>query len=113
VSFDPASGEITQFSTTLGCCGSFGIASDGPTVYVASRSNGAPVIQTFDPLTDALGPAITLQGASTFAVEELRFVDHVLYATSRDGTLCTIDPTTGIVTTLVAIPRTSAFDRLP
>jgi hypothetical protein len=113
VSFDPSTGEVSPFATTLGCCGSFGIAADGPTVYVASRSSGTPVIQTFDPSTDTLGPTVTLQGASSFAVEELRFVDHVLYATSRDGTLCTIDPATGVVTPLVAIPRTNAFDRLP
>ena len=112
VSLDPATGAITPFSTVIGCCGSFGIAADGPTVYVASRSTGTPVIQTFDPSTGTLGPAVTLQSAAGFAVEELRFVDHVLYATSRDGTLCTIDPTTGIVTTVASIPRTNAFEVL-
>ncbi|HUS33160.1 MAG TPA: IPT/TIG domain-containing protein [Kofleriaceae bacterium] len=112
VSLNPAAGDITPYASTLSCCGSFGIAADGATVYVASRSAGVPVLQTFDPETDTLGAAVTLKGAASFSVEELRVVDHVLYATSRDGTLCTIDPTTGVVTVLAPIPRTNAFDVL-
>lgn len=112
-SLDPSTGVLSQsFTAPLGCCGGFGIAADDHTLYVTSRATGLPILRTFDPEADAFSDPTALQGASTFMPEELRVVDHVLYTTSRDGTLCTIDPATGAVTVLAAIPRTNAFDVL-
>jgi hypothetical protein len=43
-------------------------------------------------------------------IEEMRFYQGTLYATSRDGTLVTIDPATGTVTLLAAIVRANAIE---
>jgi hypothetical protein len=111
---DPITGTFARtFDTPLGCCGSWGIAADGDTLYVTSRQNGIPVLRMFDTQTATFNAPVTLQGSPTFGVEELRVVDHVLYATSRDNALYSIDPTTGQVTPLAPITRSSALELLP
>jgi hypothetical protein len=111
---DPSTGTITRIGAdAVGCCGGFGIAADGDTVYVTHRNGIDNVVRTFDLDTGQLGTPVTLTGPPTFQIEELRVVDHVMYAASRDGTLCTIDPTTGMVTVVANISRANAFDVLP
>lgn len=111
---DASTGVFSQLGTaTVGCCGSFGIAGDGATIYVTSRSGSTTILQTLDADTGTLGSPVTLQGSAGFRVEELRVLDHVLYATSGDSTLCTIDPATGAVSIVTYINRSSAMEVLP
>ena len=111
---DPSTGAYTALNSQVACCGSYGLASDGDTIYATWRTANIPTIHTYDPASNTFSAGITLTGGGTyFAVEELRVIDHVLYALSRDGTLCTIDPATGVVTVLASINRASAFDLLP
>ena len=101
--FDPASGQFTPIGTTpLPCCGSFGLAYDGRMVFTA-RQGGGVVIATIDPVTGEPGTLVPITGAPTLHVEELRFFAGRLYASSRDGTLVTIDPSTG-ATSVVPVP---------
>ncbi|HTL32785.1 MAG TPA: IPT/TIG domain-containing protein [Kofleriaceae bacterium] len=111
---DPSAGVYYHtFTTPIGCCGGFGIAADGDTLYVTSRATNTVVLRTFDTQTGSFSAPVSLTAGTAFWPEELRVIDHVLYATSRDNTLCTIDPTTGLVTVLATIQRANAFDRLP
>jgi hypothetical protein len=111
---DPSTGNYAAINSQVSCCGSYGLASDGDTIYATWRVANVPTIHTYDPASNTFSAGITLTGGSpSFAVEELRVIDHVLYAISRDGTLCTIDPTSGAVTVVASINRASAFDLLP
>lgn len=95
--FDPATGGFTPIGTaTLPCCGSYGLATDGAT-YLVARQAGSVEIAPLDPATGTLGPAVPLTGAPALHVEDMRFFAGVLYATSRDGTVVTIDPGSGAV----------------
>lgn len=96
--------------TQLPCCGSYGLAFDGTTMYLASRTGIDKTIATVDRTTGALGTPVTLIGNPGLHVEDMRFFAGTLYATSRDGTLLEIDPATGITTVLLAIPRTTALE---
>jgi hypothetical protein len=100
-------------SSQFTCCGSFGLAYDGTTLYFTSRGATAQekVINTIDPETGVMGTPVTLVGGGTgLHIEEMRFYQGTLYATSRDGTLVTIDPATGAVTLLAAISRANAIE---
>jgi len=101
--------------TTIGdmqfpCCGSYGIAYDGTTLYFTSRSGNDKTINTIDPETGAVGTPVKLLGNASLHVEEMRFFDGKLYATSRDGSLVEIDPTTGAVTVRATIFRANAME---
>lgn len=94
---DPTTGAFTPIGTTpLPCCGSYGLAADAA-AYLVARQGGTVGISPLDPTTGTLGVTVPLTGAPAIHVEEMRFFDGVLYATSRDGTLVTIDPATGAV----------------
>lgn len=114
VTFDPAAGTISPFGNEwVPCCGSFGIAFDGATIYFTARSGGTPKITTLS-TAGVTGTPVTLTGGVGFHVEEMRFFDGKLYAASRDGTLVTIDPSTGGVTVLpISMGRFTAMEVLP
>ena len=91
------------------CCGSFGLASDGTTLYFTSRSflpgGGAQVtINSFDPVTGELGTPVVVQ-SPTIHIEEMRFWRGTLYAVTRDAALVTVDPATGEVESVPIPPE--------
>jgi hypothetical protein len=96
--------------TALPCCGSYGMAHDGTTLYFAARSGADKIINTIDPATGALGTPVKLVGFPSLHIEEMRFFQGVLYAASRDGSLVTIDPATGAVTFVATITRANAME---
>lgn len=103
--FDPATGAFTpRGAAQVPCCGSYGLAFDGTTLYMAARSTTGVGV-TITPVSPAgeLGTPVPIVASSQFHVEEMRFFHGVLYAASRDGALVTIDPATG-ATTLVPVP---------
>jgi hypothetical protein len=99
-------------TTTLWCCGSYGIAFDGTTVWFTAREDWSTVyLNTVDPVTGVTGTPVTLAGGAGFRVEELRAWNGTLYATSASGTLVTLDPATGAIDTLTQpAERYSAFE---
>ncbi|MDB4955776.1 MAG: hypothetical protein JWO36_3345 [Myxococcales bacterium] len=97
-------------ATTLPCCGSYGLASDGTSLYFTARQAETVNITTIDTATGAAGTPVPIIASPDFHVEEMRFLDGVLYASSRDQTLVTIDPQTGVTTVLpVFIGRCNAM----
>lgn len=112
--FDPISGGFTQIGTdAVACCGAFGLAADGDTIYITGRQGTSVVLNTIDPDTGTLGTPVVLTASTSFHVEEMRMFEGALYATSRDGTLVRIDPTTGVVTTLASLGRFNAMEVFP
>ena len=110
-SFDPDTGVFAQIGTeALPCCGSFGIAFDGTTLYYASVAGAGRTITPIDPLTGISGTPVPITGVPGIHVEEMRFLDGTLYAANRDGTLVAIDPVTGIATAIAGIGRSNAME---
>jgi hypothetical protein len=108
---DPFTGTFTQIGTTaIPCCSSYGLAFDGTRFYYTVRQGASPAIRSIDPATGAQGPAVQLATSATFHVEEMRFFDGKLYATSRDGSFASIDPATGAVTPLLNAGRNTAME---
>jgi hypothetical protein len=110
---DLTTGAFSPVGTTsLFCCGSYGIAFDGSTVWFTARQDATNVyLNTFDPATGTVGTPTILAGGPGFRVEELRAWNGTLYATSTAGTLVSLDPGTGAVTTLTTpAERYSALD---
>lgn len=94
--FDPATGFFDDIGTeSVSCCGSYGLAFDGTTLYMVGREKGVTFITTVDPETGAFGDRVIISTPANLHVEEMRFFDGVLYASNRNGTLITIDPATG------------------
>lgn len=110
--FDPGTGVFTPIGTAaLPCCGSYGLAFDGTTLYLAARDAGIVGIRTVDRTTGDFGEPVIVTGPPGLHIEEMRFLDGVLYAASRDGSLLAIDPATGIATTLpVSFGRFNAME---
>lgn len=96
--------------TPVPCCGSYGLAYDGATLYLAYRAGADKFLVTLDRATGALGTPVKLLGSPTFHIEELRFFAGTLYAASRDGTLVAIDPATGAVTVVTTVLRANAME---
>lgn len=96
--------------TPFPCCGSYGLAYDGTTLYLSYRSGADKYLVTVDRATGALGTPVKLAGTATLHVEELRFFGGTLYAASRDGTLVAIDPATGAVTVVANVLRANAME---
>ncbi len=108
---DPGTGVFTHIGTgTVPCCGSFGLAFDGTTLYLAARSNGTPSLYTIDRTTGQLGAPVTLTGVPSLHIEEMRFFGGKLYAASRDSILYVIDPATGATTARAALGRFKAME---
>lgn len=110
--FDPGSGVFTPIGTaSVPCCGSYGLAFDGTTMYLAARDAGVVGIRTVDLTTGDFGTPVVVTGPPGLHIEEMRFLAGTLYAASRDGSLLTIDPTTGVSTTLpVSFGRFNAME---
>lgn len=109
---DPLLGVFFPRGDSIPCCGSYGLASDGTTLYFTARSGAPTIIKTLDPITGEQGTAVPLDVTGfNVHVEEMRFFAGKLYAASRDGTIRTIDPTTGVTSVLpVSINRTGAME---
>lgn len=107
-----AQGQFEPIGTTpLVCCGSYGLTSDGTTVWLTSRQDNVTFqIRTVDPETGDLGTPVALQGGGTYRVEELRWWNGALYAATFNGRIVTIDPQTGAITeVLTVVERVSAI----
>jgi IPT/TIG domain len=109
--FDPDTGGFTAVGTAaIPCCGSFGLAAAGR-MYFTSRTAGVVSLNTIDVDTGAIGTPVAITGPVGFHVEEMRFFGGRLYAASRNGSLVTIDPTTGATTALpVTVGRVIAME---
>jgi hypothetical protein len=104
-------GTFVQIGATLvPCCGSYGLAYDGTTLYLASRTGADKHITPIDHETGTLGTPVKLLGSATLHIEEMRFFGGTLYAASRDGSLVEIDPVTGAVTHVATIFRANAME---
>lgn len=109
---DPATGGFASVGdVALPCCGSYGLASDGTTIWFTAREAGQIKINTIDGASGAVGPPVTIAVTAGFHVEDMRLFEGKLYASSRDGRLVTIDPTTGVATALpVSLGRFNAME---
>ena len=107
--FDPPDAFTQIGNASIPCCGSYGMAYDGSQLYFTSR-NGTPTINTIDQVTGILGTPVALAGVAGLHVEEMRFFEGTLYATNRDGTLVTIDPTTGATAVRASPGRANAME---
>lgn len=95
----------------LPCCGSYGLASDGATLYLVARDGATVTLRTIEPTTGEQGAPLAVAGPPGLHVEDMRFFAGTLYAVSRDGTVVTIDPATGTTTMLpVTINRVHAME---
>jgi hypothetical protein len=110
---DPSTGTFSPIGTTqLFCCGSYGITTDGTTVWFTSRKDWSTYqINTVDLASGGVGTPVTLTGGPSYRPEELRWWRGALYATTINGRLVTIDPNTGAVTDVhVGASRYSALE---
>lgn len=109
---DPATGVFTPIGDHLvPCCGSYGLAADATTAYVTARDSTS-IVTTLTPFDLATGtPGTPVPLSPTFLhIEELRLFGGTLYATTRDGSLVTIDPTTGQTTVIATLGRAIAME---
>jgi len=99
-------GTFTSLSATaLLCCGSFGLAHDGTTLWFTSRASDfvSILLNTFDTQTNTAGTPITLTGQpSGFRIEEMRYYNGELYAIGGSQ-LFRIDRQTGAVTAITTV----------
>ncbi len=108
---DPATAAFTPIGVAVTCCGSYGLAFDGTTLWFTARSTTGTAINSFDRVTGALGTPVELTGGFTVHIEDMRWLGGVLYAVNSDQTLITVDPSTGVTTTLPVSPgRSNAME---
>jgi IPT/TIG domain-containing protein len=109
---DPLTGAFTTIgSSSIPCCGSYGLAWSGTALYLAARQGTQITLNTIDPATGALGTPVAITAPPGFHVEDMRFFAGRLYATSRDSTLAVIDPVSGVATVLpVSLGRSGAME---
>jgi hypothetical protein len=102
---DAQTGEFVPIGTIgLFCCGSYGIASDGTTLWLTSRQDWSTYqLRTVDPSTGEMGTPVVLQGGATYRVEELRWWNGSLFAATSNGKIVTIDPATGGITEVLTV----------
>lgn len=112
---DPFTTDFTPLSeSALPCCGSYGLAHDGTTLWLAARDADVVNLHTVDVATGALGAALPITGLPFVHVEDMRFFGGTLYASNRNGQLLKIDPATGAATVLPVTPgRISAMEVYP
>ncbi|HVV86661.1 MAG TPA: IPT/TIG domain-containing protein [Kofleriaceae bacterium] len=124
---DLANASFAPIGATIPCCGSVGLAYDGTTVYVAAPrpppdpppADDAPpgdvpaVIESrlyqVDVDSGELGAWVDIDGPPSMRIEELRFLNGVLYAGTTDG-LFTIDPATGTARQVVDVGEVKAME---
>jgi hypothetical protein len=104
----PTGDEFTQIGTTTVACCEYGLASDDTTLWLVARDAGIAAIRTVDPETGTLGPAIPL--VPNTLISDLRWYAGTIYGTTTSGNLVTIDPTTGVVTTLTFVGNAYALE---
>jgi hypothetical protein len=106
--FEPTTAVFTPIGA-VPCCGSYGLATDGTTLWFTARVSPNVVINTIDPTTGTLGTPVTV--TPTSHIEELRWFGGVLYGTTSAQTLLAIDPATGATTVMPMSPgRANAME---
>lgn len=101
-SFPDTGAPFEPISETSFNSGQVGLASDRDTLWMAGRDPSLiPSISTIDPETGARGTTIALSPAVD--VYDMVALDGVLYATTSASELVSIDPATGVVTTLAPL----------
>jgi hypothetical protein len=111
-SVDSQTGQFEPIGTNaLLCCGSYGLTSDGTTIWLTSRQDWSNYqLRTVDAATGDMGPAVIISGGNTYRIEELRWWRGSLYAATVNGRIVTIDPQTGAITErLTVAERISAI----
>ncbi|MBL9017209.1 MAG: IPT/TIG domain-containing protein [Myxococcales bacterium] len=110
--FDPVSGTFSVKGTQLlPCCGSYGIAFDGATLWYTSRVGGGINLTPISMETGEPGVPLPIQNPAGLHFEELRYYKGLFYAPSSDETLRAIDPVTGATTIVpVAAGRCNAME---
>lgn len=108
---EPVSGSFTTIGAlSIQCCGSYGLAFDGTTLYYSARQAGTAMITSIDPTTGIPGTPVPIVTPSGFHVEDMRFFQGTLYVSTYEG-LVTLDPLTGSVTALpVNLGRFNAIE---
>lgn len=108
--FNPTTAAFTPIHS-MPCCGSFGLATDGTTLWFVARTAGIIGVNTIDPVTGEVGTAVPILNTAGLHIEELRWFDGVLYGTNANQTLLAIDPTTGATTVMPVSPgRANAME---
>lgn len=106
--FEPTTATFVPIAP-VPCCGSFGLATDGTTIWFTARVVGTATLNTIVPSTGELGTPVPLPPGSH--IEELRWLDGVLYGTNANQTLAAIDPATGALTVMPVSPgRVNAME---
>lgn len=102
---DPEAGTFTSISaSSIACCGSLSLATDGATVWATTRADFSQLtIGAIDTTTGELGAAKVAVGTAGFRIEEMRVFGGALYAGSSSG-LVTLDPATGAFTQVPGAP---------
>ena len=87
----------------------YGLASDRDSMWLVSRDNTfAAVVSTIDPATGVRGPATPL--SQQLEMFDMVWFDGLLYAPAANGQLVSIDPATGVVTSIVFVGQSFAID---
>jgi hypothetical protein len=92
-------------SVVVPCCGNYGLAHDGTTLYLTAGSDEdtfAPVLYTVDVATGQLGPGRPLSRPGR--IEDLRWFRGRLFTVGTDGSLLAIDPASGVTTLVRHVP---------
>lgn len=111
--FDRFTAGFTPFGgpSALPCCGSWGLAHDGTTLYLAARDDQTANLYTVDVATGELGAPLPITGLPFVHLEDMRFFAGTLYGSNRNGQLLTIDPATGVAAVVpVVVGRISAME---
>ena len=104
-SFDPVSNVFSALSPqVLPCCGSYGIAFDGTTVWYTARGGTGINLTPVSTVTGEPGVPVSIQDGASLHFEELRYYKGTFYATGSDETLRMIDRTTGATTVVPVSP---------
>ncbi len=96
---DTATGQMVTLGPPIGCCGSFAVAANsaGTLYFVNAGEIGTVDTATGDRATPvALNPVVK--------VEDMRFFNGTLYAVTNEGTLITINPSTGATAVVTTLP---------
>lgn len=108
--FSPTTAAFTPIHA-VPCCGSYGIATDGTTLWFVARVASSIVVTTIDPNTGEVGTGVPIINPLGLHIEELRWFGGVLYGTNSNQTLLAIDPATGTTSVMPVSPgRANAME---